>query len=79
MGLFTQGDALDPMQMMAKAVSVRGVAVGSVADQRDLCAFIDAQGIKPPIGARFAFDDARKAFEALQSAEVFGKIVISLV
>ena len=79
MGLFTQGDALDPMQIMVKAVSIRGVAVGSVADQRDLCAFIDAQGIKPPIGARFAFDDARKAFEALQSAEVFGKIVISLV
>ncbi len=79
MGLFTQGDALDPMQIMAKAVSIRGVAVGSTADQRDLSAFIDAHGIKPPIGARFAFGDARKAFEALKSAEAFGKIVITLV
>ena len=79
MGLFTQGDALDPMQIMAKAVSVRGVAVGSAADQHDLFAFVDAHAIKPPVGARFALDDARRAFEALGSAEVFGKIVITLV
>ncbi len=78
MGLFTQGDALDPMQIMAKAVSVRGVAVGSAADQRELAAFIDAHGVKPPIGARFAFDDVRRAFEALQTSEVFGKIVITI-
>ncbi len=78
MGLFTQGDALDPMQIMVKAVSVRGVAVGSAADQRELVAFIDAHGVKPPIGVRFAFADARQAFEALQTAEVFGKIVITV-
>lgn len=78
MGLFTQGDALDPMQIMAKALSVRGVAVGSAADLAELAAFVDAHQVKPPIGARLAFADARQAYEALQSADVFGKIVVTV-
>ena len=78
MGLFTQGDALDPMQFLAKAVNVRGVAVGSAEDQRALAVFVDTHGVKPPIGARFTFDQARDAFEALRSGVVFGKIVIAI-
>ena len=37
---------------------------------------IDATNIKPAIGATFAFDQARQAFEYQASPELFGKVVI---
>jgi len=79
MGLFTAGDALDPMQIMAKALSLLGTAVGSAEDLRDLVAFVDRAAVRPPIGGRFGMDQAKEAYEALRSADTFGKIVINAV
>jgi len=79
MGLFTAGDALDPMQIMAKALSLRGTAVGSAEDLGDLVSFVDRAAVRPPIGGRFGMDQAKEAYEALRSADAFGKIVINAV
>ena len=78
MGLFTMGDALDPMQLMAKALSLRGTAVGSKAELEALTAFVGQTGVLPPIAARFAFEDAKQAYRKLAAGNAFGKIVIAV-
>ncbi len=39
---------------------------------------IDAHNIKPPIDRRFSFEDAKAAYRAPVSPELFGKIVIDV-
>jgi NADPH:quinone reductase-like Zn-dependent oxidoreductase len=50
--------------------------VGSRADFEALNAFVDAHHVKPVIDKVYEFDDAAKAFEALEKGESFGKTVI---
>ncbi len=54
--------------------------IGSTMGTRDelgaLVALCASRGIRPVIDAEFGFSEIRKAFERLDSGEVFGKIVI---
>lgn len=45
---------------------------------RDMVAFIDAHGVRPPIARTFALADAREAYRAAASGETFGKVVIKV-
>jgi NADPH:quinone reductase-like Zn-dependent oxidoreductase len=74
--LSMQGDA-NPMGLMFKGASLRGIFVGSGQMARDLNAFIDAHGIKPVIGQRFDFGDAKAAYAYQSSDALFGKVVIA--
>ena len=78
MGLMTFGEPLDPMMLMGKGVTVRGIAVGDAEGFKALSQAIDAHRVKPPIDRIFGFEDAKDAFRAQSSAELFGKIVIDL-
>lgn len=57
-------------------VTIRGIYVGSRAMFRDLCRMIEVNDIHPVIDRQFSFEDARGAFEYLQSGKHFGKVII---
>jgi NADPH:quinone reductase-like Zn-dependent oxidoreductase len=79
MGLFEFADkAPDFIGLMTKGGSIRGTSVGSAAALHDLVLFIDAHGIKPPIGRTFGFTEAREAYRTLDAFDVFGKVVITV-
>ncbi len=79
MGLFTQADTPPNLLfLMMKAASIRGTAVGGLAALADLVAAVDASSIKPPIDQVFPFDQAKEAYQAATSSELFGKVVIEV-
>ena len=79
MGLFSAGAAAPVWPvLMSKGATVRGTAVGSSADYAALAAGIDASGLQPPIQRHFAFRDAKAAYQAQNSPDVLGKIVIDV-
>src|SRR6184192_771107 len=59
--LSMQGDA-NPMALMLKGASLRGIFVGSAAMARDLNAFVDAHRVKPVVDRVFDFADAKAAY-----------------
>lgn len=79
LGLFSvTGESLDPSLILFKGAVVRAVAVGSAEAHAELVRFIDANGVKPPIGRRFRFEDVKDAYKAQSASDVFGKIVIDV-
>jgi len=74
--LSRQGDT-NPMPLMVKNASLRGIFVGSAAMARDLNAFIDRHGVKPVVDRVFDFADAKAAYAYQASGDLFGKVVIA--
>lgn len=60
----------------SKGVRVDGVYVGSVAHFRSFCTMVESSKLKPVVDHVFDFSEARRAYEALQEAGHFGKLVI---
>jgi NADPH:quinone reductase-like Zn-dependent oxidoreductase len=75
--LSMQGDT-NPMALMIKGATLRGIFVGSTAMARDLNAFVDAHQLKPVVDRVFAFADAKAAYAYQSSSELFGKVVIAI-
>lgn len=65
--------------MLGKCAAIRGVAVGSAEMYEAMVQAIDTHKIRPPIDRSFRFEDAKAAYQAQSSPELFGKIVISVV
>jgi NADPH:quinone reductase-like Zn-dependent oxidoreductase len=74
--LSMQGDT-NPMALMVKGASLRGIFVGSTAMARDLNAFVDRHQLKPVVDRVFGFTDAKAAYAYQSSGELFGKVVIA--
>ena len=74
--LSMQGEA-NPMPLMVKGASLRGIFVGSAAMARDLNAFVDAHQLKPVVDRVFDFTAAKSAYAYQSSRELFGKVVIA--
>lgn len=74
------GDAgpIDLSQLNGKGTVIRGITVGSAAMYAALAAVVDMHGLKPVIGSRFGFEQARGAYAAQASFGTFGKVVIDL-
>lgn len=70
--------ALDPGALIGKQLSVRGVAVGSVAMHHALSEFVTEHSVHPVVHARFPFAELPRAYEALTERGVFGKILVDL-
>ena len=73
--LSMQGDT-NPMPLMLKGASLRGIFVGSAQMARDLNAFVDRHAVKPVIDRCFDFADAPAAYAYQASSALFGKVVI---
>lgn len=74
--LSMQGDS-NPMALMVKGASLRGIFVGSAAMARDLNAFVDLHRLKPVVDRVFDFAAAPAAYAYQSSRELFGKVVIA--
>ena len=74
--LSMQGDS-NPMPLMVKGATLRGIFVGSTAMARDLNAFVDTHQLKPVVDRVFDFAEARAAYAYQASGELFGKVVIA--
>ncbi len=70
--------AVNPLLLVSKGASLRGVAVGSQAMARRLHDAIDANGIKPAIDQVFPFLEAREAYRYHSSGAHFGKVVVTI-
>lgn len=79
MGLILFDDRpFDFLSLMTKGASVRGIAVGSAEMYNVMVQAIDTYKIQPPIDQHFRFENAKAAYQAQSSPELFGKIVIDL-
>lgn len=79
MGLFTEADTPPNLLfLMMKGASIRGTTVGGSAALADLISAVDAAGIKPPIDRVLPFEQAKDAYQAADSPELFGKVVIEV-
>ncbi len=67
---------VNPRTLFAKSAVVRGISVGSVAMLSRLIDAMAASGTEPVIDSVHPFVEARHAYEALEAAKHFGKIVI---
>jgi NADPH:quinone reductase-like Zn-dependent oxidoreductase len=74
--LSLQGDT-NPMPLMVKGASLRGIFVGSREMALRLNAFVDEHRVRPVIDRVFEFAHAKKAYAYQASSELFGKVVIS--
>lgn len=63
---------IDTVAILDKRITLQGIYVGSVATLREVI----RSKIKPQIHKVFHFDDADAAYQSLDSAKHFGKIVI---
>jgi NADPH:quinone reductase-like Zn-dependent oxidoreductase len=63
---------------MGKNVTIKGVTVGSIQDQEDMIAAIDAAGIRPVIDSVYPLDQIAAAFAHQISQRHFGKICLRL-
>ena len=74
--LSMQGDT-NPMPLMLKGASLRGIFVGSATMARELNAFIDMHQLKPVVDRVFDFSEAQAAYAYQSSGALFGKVVIA--
>jgi len=64
--------------LMAKNLRVQGLTVGSRAQQLDMIAAIDANGIKPVISDHFPLEQLADAFRHQEANKHFGKIAVDI-
>lgn len=64
--------------LMGLNATASGIYVGSRADFEALNAFLSEHKIKPVVDKVFELEDAPAAFEAMDSGDFFGKVVIRL-
>jgi NADPH:quinone reductase-like Zn-dependent oxidoreductase len=65
-------------QILHKALTIRGIYVGSREIFEAMNAAITGHRIKPVIDRTFVFDDALEAFRHFAAAQHFGKVVIDI-
>jgi NADPH:quinone reductase-like Zn-dependent oxidoreductase len=80
-GVLSGGSTTEPLALtplLHKQLRVHGIYVGSRAMFEQMNAAIAAAKLHPVIDQVFGFDQAQQAFEHMQSASHFGKIVIRI-
>jgi NADPH:quinone reductase-like Zn-dependent oxidoreductase len=78
-GVLTGFDGqVNPLPILRKSLSVKGIYVGSSDMQKQFQAALEQNKIHPVIDRIFNFDQVKEAYEYLQSGQHFGKIVIQL-
>ncbi|MEI2433197.1 NAD(P)-dependent alcohol dehydrogenase [Lysobacter yananisis] len=68
------GNLIGPI--MARQLNIHGVSVGSLRDLRAFLDEVDARGIAPAVGERFAFERGAEAIASIADRRGFGKPVV---
>lgn len=76
-GVLATGSGFDPIHILLKTIRVQGILVGSRQMFEDMNRAIEANHLRPVIDRTFAFEEARKALDYLESGSHFGKIVLT--
>jgi NADPH:quinone reductase-like Zn-dependent oxidoreductase len=77
-GVLTGFEAtVNPITVLFKSLCVQGIYVGSREMFEAMNAAFSVNGLQPVIDRQFAFADARAAFDCMQAAGHFGKLVIT--
>lgn len=63
-------------RVFARQLRIVGSTMGTRQEFDDLVRFLGDTGIRPPVDAEFALEDARDAYARLAAGELFGKIVL---
>jgi NADPH:quinone reductase-like Zn-dependent oxidoreductase len=77
-GLTGFGAELPTDKIIAANITVSGISVGSRTDFEAMLAFMEKHQLKPVVDKVFAFQDAQRAYDLMDSGKFFGKIVIQL-
>jgi len=79
-GLMGSDGAPNPMLLLGKSVTIRGIVVGHAGHYAALVKAIEEGGLRPPLDDRFrfSFKDAPAAYAAQSSPDLFGKIVVDI-
>lgn len=77
-GVLAGGGNFNPIQVLMKAVTVRGVFVGSREMFEAMNGLIEQARIRPVIDRVFPFAQTVEAFRYLESGSHFGKVVIAV-
>lgn len=72
------GGEVPTATMMWKNITVSGITVGSIEDQKNMVAGLEATGLRPVIDRSFALDEIADAFRHQASQQHFGKICLTL-
>jgi len=72
------GGRIDPTSIMRKSVCLQGIYVGPKAMFERMNSALVQNDIHPVIDQVVGFDEARRAYDLMQSGKHFGKIVISM-
>jgi NADPH:quinone reductase-like Zn-dependent oxidoreductase len=75
-GLAGFGGDIPAVSLISRNASATGIFVGSKVDFEQLLTFMTQQRIEPVIDRTFEFEQAKAAYDYLESAQHFGKVVI---
>jgi len=70
--------SINPLSLLFKGASMRGILIGTREQFRDLLDAIHHNGIRAVVDKVFPFEQAAEAFKYLESGAHFGKIVIKV-
>jgi NADPH:quinone reductase-like Zn-dependent oxidoreductase len=77
-GVLAGGSGFDPVPVLMKGVTVRGIFVGSRAMFEAMTRHITTHQLRPVVDRVFPFDQFREAFRHLEGAGHFGKVVVAV-
>jgi NADPH:quinone reductase-like Zn-dependent oxidoreductase len=76
-GLIDRG-TMDPYNIQMRAVTVRGIRMGSRGQFETMNDLISRHAIRPVLDSVLGFSDVRAAYERIASGKHFGKVVLTL-
>ncbi len=76
-GVLAGGSGFDPLPLMMKAATLRGIFVGSRTQFIAMNTFLEQNTIHPILDRVFRFEELPAALEYLESAKHFGKVVLN--
>lgn len=71
-------EGVSPQKIFWKQLSIFGSTMGTPADFHNMLRFINEQKVVPMIDEVFPFEEALQAFEKMEAAKQFGKLVLRM-
>ena len=78
-GVLSQGEGINPVSILQKAIKMHGIFVGSRQMFEDMNRLLCQHNyLKPVIDKTFAFEEVKDALKYMESGSHFGKIVVKV-
>ena len=77
-GVLTGSGTMDPMAILRKSIRMQGIYVGSRAMFEAMNRTMTLHKLRPVIDRAFRFEESPQAFSHMESANHFGKIVVTV-